>query len=181
MEQAGGAADAVVHRVRGHRDRGLLGLPVRLREGDAGGASWRTGEASSLKRMAYPISSHLAWGDNTSIHVYVGDTTKEWPDVSYAAVANEKGIFVGHSEASFEGKTWEGPGGAGEGAGTFRKAARFRGERMLEMALPVEVDGKRLGTGRHRAELPGGKPRPFEAPPCGSAGESASSSSSSPC
>ena len=30
-----------------------------------------------LKRMAYPISSHLAWGDNASIHVYVDDVTKE--------------------------------------------------------------------------------------------------------
>ncbi len=98
-----------------------------------------------LKRMAHPISSHLAWGDNASIHKYVDDITKEYPDVSYAAVANEKGIFVGHSDESSEGKSWEGPG-APQKNGTSRKAARFRGERMLEMALPVEVDGKRLGT-----------------------------------
>jgi methyl-accepting chemotaxis protein len=99
-----------------------------------------------LKRMAYPISSHLAWGDNASIHVYVDDVTKEWPEVSYAAVANEKGMFVGHSEASAEGKSWEGPGGAPGKDGASRKAARFRGERVQEMALPVEVDGKNLGT-----------------------------------
>ena len=98
-----------------------------------------------LKRMAYPISSHLAWGDNASIHVYVDDVTTEWPEVSYAAVADEKGMFVGHSEASAEGKPWEGPGAPGKD-GASRKAARFRGERVQEMALPVEVDGKKLGT-----------------------------------
>ncbi len=98
-----------------------------------------------LKRMAYPISSHLAWGDNASIHVYVDDVTKEWSEVSYAAVANEKGIFVGHSEASAEGKSWEGPGAPGKD-GASRKAARFLGVRVQEMALPIEVDGKRLGT-----------------------------------
>jgi methyl-accepting chemotaxis protein len=98
-----------------------------------------------LKRMAYPIASHLAWGDNASIHKYVDDITKEYPDVSYAAVADGKGIFVGHSEDSNEGKSWEGPGTPRED-GSSRKATRFRGRRMLEMALPVEVDGKRLGT-----------------------------------
>jgi len=92
-----------------------------------------------LKRMAYPISSHLAWGDNASIHKYVDDITKEYPDISYAEVVNDKGIVVGHSEESFEGKSWEGTGGP-------RRVARFHGERVLEMALPVEVDGKRLGT-----------------------------------
>jgi len=95
--------------------------------------------------MAYPISSHLAWGDNASIHVYVGDVTTEWPEVSYAAVANENGIFVGHSEGSAEGKSWEGPGAPGK-EGASQKAVRFRGERVQEMAFPVEVDGKRLGT-----------------------------------
>ncbi|HBO69439.1 MAG TPA: hypothetical protein DD658_04555, partial [Deltaproteobacteria bacterium] len=98
-----------------------------------------------LKRMAHPITSHLAWGDNASIQVYAGDVTKEYPEVSYAAVANEKGVFLGHSEKSFEGKSWEGPGMQGKD-GTTVKAARHRGERMLEMALPVDVDGKHLGT-----------------------------------
>jgi methyl-accepting chemotaxis protein len=98
-----------------------------------------------LKRAELPLMISLSSGNNGNMDEIIEPISRQYSDVSYVAVTNEKGIFLAHSEASSEGKSWEGPGLPGKD-GFSRREARYRGERVMELAHPIEVDGKRLGT-----------------------------------
>jgi len=104
------------------------------------------GEAR-IKNMHDPISGYLSLGMSNSVQTYLADFAKELPEVSYTAMADDKGIFQGSSDPSLVGKPWSGNGAARPGAGGGRRqSATYRGKRILEVSAPVLVGGKPAGT-----------------------------------
>ncbi|HWS15489.1 MAG TPA: HAMP domain-containing protein, partial [Candidatus Methylomirabilis sp.] len=106
----------------------------------------RRGE-TQLKMVQGPISGYLLLGMVNSIQSHVAEIPKELTEVSYVAVADSNGLFLAHSDAAQVEKPWSGKGGIPPGAGgAARRGATYRGERILEVAAPVLVEGKPAGT-----------------------------------
>ncbi len=98
-----------------------------------------------LKRMAAPLENHLLWKDTGSIQGYLNDVILENPEISYAAVTNANGLITQHTDPSFIGKAWDGFSPAATAAYE-RKGGRFKGIRVIEISVPVDHDGIRMGT-----------------------------------
>ncbi len=105
------------------------------------------GEAR-IKNMHDTISGYLSLGMSNSVQTYLADFAKELPEVSYTAMADDKGIFQGSSDPSMVGKPCGGGKYAAEpGAkGGRRQSATYKGKRILEVSAPVLVGGKPAGT-----------------------------------
>ncbi len=97
-----------------------------------------------LKKMAVPLENHLLWKDAASIREYLNDVVLENPGISYAAVADDNGLITQHTDSSFVGKALVGFSPT-ETAAYMRKEGRYKGKRVLEVSVPVEHDGKRMG------------------------------------
>jgi len=112
-----------------------------LTEGLAG-----RGEAR-LKMVQGPVSGYLSLGMINSVQSHLVEFPKELTEVSYVALADAKGVFLAHSDSTQVEKTWSGKGVVPQGAGgATRQGATYRGERILEVAAPVLVEGKPAGT-----------------------------------
>jgi methyl-accepting chemotaxis protein len=104
------------------------------------------GEAR-LKMIQGSVSGYLLLGMNNSIENDIAEIPKALKEVSYVAVADPGGAFLAHSDPTHEEKPWSGKGGFPPVAGgVMRQGATYRGERILEVAVPVLVDGKPAGT-----------------------------------
>ncbi len=97
-----------------------------------------------LKKMAVPLESHLLWKDGRSIQAYLDDVILENPEISYAAVTDVNGLVTQHTDPSFVGKALAGFSPT-ETAAYMRKEGWYKGTRVLEVSVPVEHDGKRMG------------------------------------
>jgi methyl-accepting chemotaxis protein len=100
-----------------------------------------------IKMIQDSVSGYLLLGMNNSIQSDLEKFSKEMKEVSYIAVADPNGVFLAHSDHSLLEKPWSGKGTppAGPGGGT-RKITTYRGERILEVAAPVLVDGTPAGS-----------------------------------
>ena len=106
----------------------------------------RRGEAR-IKMIQDSISGYLLLGMNNSIQSDITKFSKEQTEISYVAVADPNGIFLAHSDPTQVEKPWSGKGAAPTGGGgATRQGTAHRGERILEVAAPVLVDGKPAGT-----------------------------------
>jgi len=106
----------------------------------------RRGE-ERLKSIQGSISGYLFLGMSNSIQSNVAEFSKELTEVSYVAVADAKGVFLAHSDPAQLEKPWSGKGVVPPGAGgVTRRNATYRGERIVEVAVPVLVEGKPVGT-----------------------------------
>lgn len=106
-------------------------------------------DAGELEAVA---AEHLVLFDYGYLRDYVGEMTSKQSVVSFAAIVNNEGNFVAHSDHAQEGKKAEVAVAAG-GASVARKGTAvsgreitWRGNRVLELTMPVVVAGKRLGT-----------------------------------
>jgi methyl-accepting chemotaxis protein len=100
------------------------------------------------KKMRVVTGMHLTWHDNDSIRNYVAELPTEQKELSFAAVLDGAGRIIGHTDHAMEGKLLEAtdvtPAPGKEY--TVRRVARFKNEKVMEIASPVIVDGKRLGS-----------------------------------
>ncbi|MDA8121274.1 MAG: HAMP domain-containing protein, partial [Deltaproteobacteria bacterium] len=104
------------------------------------------GEAR-LKIIHDPVSGYLSLGMSNSVQSYLEGFPKELPEVSYAAMVDDKGIFQGNSDPSLVGKPWGGNGADKPGAaGGRRRNTTYGGKPILEVSAPVLVGGKPAGT-----------------------------------
>ena len=106
----------------------------------------RRGE-ERMKMIQGSISGYLLLGMNNSIQSDITEFPKQFTDVSYVAVAGPSGAFLAHSDPAQVEKTWSGKGAVPPGAeGATRQGTTYRGERILEVAAPILVEGKPAGT-----------------------------------
>jgi methyl-accepting chemotaxis protein len=104
------------------------------------------GEAR-LKMVQGPVSGYLSLGMINSVQSHIAEVPKELPEISYVALADAKGVFLAHSDPTQVEKPWSGKGVVPQGAGgATRQGTTYRGERILEVAAPILVEGKPAGT-----------------------------------
>ena len=106
----------------------------------------RRGEAR-IKMIQDSISGYLLLGMNNSIQSDITKFSKDQTEISYVAVTDPNGVFLAHSDPTQVEKPWSGKGAVPPGAGgATRQETAYRGQRILEVAAPVLVDGKPAGT-----------------------------------
>jgi methyl-accepting chemotaxis protein len=106
----------------------------------------RRGE-ERLKMIQGSISGYLLLGMNNSIQSDIAEIPKVLTEVSYVAVADLGGVFLAHSDPTQVEKPWSGKGvGTPSAGGAARHGTTYRGERILEVAVPVLVEDKPAGT-----------------------------------
>jgi methyl-accepting chemotaxis protein len=93
-------------------------------------------------QIASPAASLLSGGSGAGLKELLSASAKG--EVVYLGVVDGKGSVVAHTDSSAEGRAFEGAVPAGEGRRT-RKLS-FRGEDVLEVALPLSTGGKGVGT-----------------------------------
>jgi len=103
-----------------------------------------------LSAMEAATTDPLVLYDYDAVRRYITDLAAKEPVLSFAAVIDPQGRIVAHSDPSQEGKR-SSQGGAVPASGEGRKAEireaeiRYRGNRVLELTMPVRVSEKLLG------------------------------------
>ncbi|MBI5905396.1 MAG: HAMP domain-containing protein, partial [Deltaproteobacteria bacterium] len=101
--------------------------------------------------MEAVAAEHLVLYDYVYLRNYVTEVTAKEPVVSFAAVTNQDGTVVAHSDHAQEGKKAEAAAAAGGAAAVRKESAiservvAYKGNRVLELTLPVAISGKQWG------------------------------------
>lgn len=102
--------------------------------------------------MEAVAAEHLIIYDYVYLRNYVEELTSREPVVSFAAVANQEGIIVAHSDHAQEGKkagtkvAIDGTSAGKEGTAAGVREIAYKGNRVIEFTLPVMISGKQWGT-----------------------------------